>query len=249
MLNSNSGTLLIIDTLHPLCKVPNINLPQYLSSLLSPTTSLIAVYHSSLPSPSAPTLQNPYSPAPLTLLRHLATAIIKTHSLPHLLAQRTAQSRSLPPPAFGLSEAEEGIVQGLDSCDPDGVVLELEHRRKSGRAVGGLFYLYAPGSHGKGGTRAGSIILLEDHPLWRPAAGGTGMEAGGEAAQGDGEVEATFSLGLTERQRRAREGVVLPYFDAQKQVGEGDGGGPGDGGRILYDMGIEDDFDEEEDEI
>jgi elongator complex protein 5 len=40
---------------------------------------------------------------------------------------------------------------------------------------------------------------------------------------------------------RDREGVVLPYFDAQK--------GGGEGGRILYDMGEEDDFDEEEDEI
>jgi elongator complex protein 5 len=37
--------------------------------------------------------------------------------------------------------------------------------------------------------------------------------------------------------------VVLPYFDAQQ------GNGPGEGGRILYDMGEEDDFDEEEDEI
>jgi len=35
--------------------------------------------------------------------------------------------------------------------------------------------------------------------------------------------------------------VVLPYFDAQK--------GGGEGGRILYDMGEEDDFDEDEDEI
>jgi len=37
----------------------------------------------------------------------------------------------------------------------------------------------------------------------------------------------------------------LPYFDAQN------GAGPGEGGRILYEMGEEDfdDFDEEEDEI
>ncbi|MCJ1299636.1 hypothetical protein MMC08_002428, partial [Hypocenomyce scalaris] len=35
-------------------------------------------------------------------------------------------------------------------------------------------------------------------------------------------LDATFDLGLTEKQRRDREGVVLPYFDAQK-----DGGGVG----------------------
>ena len=51
----------------------------------------------------------------------------------------------------------------------------------------------------------------------------------------------TFDLNLTERQRQEREGVVLPYMDAQK--------GGGEGGRILYDMGVEDDFDDEEDEI
>jgi elongator complex protein 5 len=56
-------------------------------------------------------------------------------------------------------------------------------------------------------------------------------------------MEATFNLGLTEKQRRDREGVVLPYFDAQVEVGGGEGG------RILYEMGREDDFDEEEDEI
>ena len=46
---------------------------------------------------------------------------------------------------------------------------------------------------------------------------------------------------------------MLPYFDAQKLgsgIGAGgDGEGVGEGGRILYDMGSEDDFDEEEDEI
>lgn len=57
------------------------------------------------------------------------------------------------------------------------------------------------------------------------------------------EPESTFSLGLTEKQRRDREGIMLPYFDAQTDIGAGEGG------RILYEMGREDDFDEEEDEI
>jgi elongator complex protein 5 len=61
--------------------------------------------------------------------------------------------------------------------------------------------------------------------------------------EGEEEMESTFNLGLTEKQRRDREGVVLPYFDALVDVGGGEGG------RILYDMGREDDFDEEDDEI
>lgn len=85
----------------------------------------------------------------------------------------------------------------------------------------------------------GSISLLSDHPLFRsPEADGQGAE------EDDIELmDATFSLGLTDKQRKDREGVVLPYFDAQTDVGSGEGG------RILYDMGREDDFDEEEDEI
>lgn len=80
-----------------------------------------------------------------------------------------------------------------------------------------------------------TAILLDDHPLYR-------REEEPDETENQ-EPDSTFDLGLTERQRREREGVVLPYFDAQK------GGGPGEGGRILYDMGEEDDFDEEEDEI
>lgn len=52
----------------------------------------------------------------------------------------------------------------------------------------------------------------------------------------------TFSLSLTDKQKIDREGIVLPYFDAQKEGG-------GMGGRILYVPGREDDWDEEEDEI
>jgi elongator complex protein 5 len=65
---------------------------------------------------------------------------------------------------------------------------------------------------------------------------------GADASAQDG-PQSTFSLTLTERQRMEREGVVLPYFDAQMA------GTTGEGGRILYDMGIEDDFDDEEDDI
>lgn len=86
------------------------------------------------------------------------------------------------------------------------------------------------------------ITLLDEHSLYRarqdvkPARDGLAEE---ESEHG----EVSFHLGLTEKQRRDREGIVLPYHDAQN------GEGVGDGGRILYDMGSEDDFDDEEDEI
>lgn len=134
-------------------------------------------------------------------------------------------------PNFGLDEGLEGVVQGRGANGVDGVVLEAEHRRRSGRWMREWYYLPLPSSTPKEGN--GDVILLEDHPFFRRADAEDKVEE---------EVETTFELGLTEKQRKDREGVVLPYFDAQ-------GGGAGQGGRILYDMGREDDFDEEEDEI
>ena len=83
-------------------------------------------------------------------------------------------------------------------------------------------------------------MLLEDCPF---LAASRPVMSSDQVDQGE-EVSVTFDLGLTEKQRLDRAGVVLPYFDAQKESGGG-----GAGGRILYDMGVEDDFDEEEDEI
>ena len=119
-----------------------------------------------------------------------------------------------------------------------GLVLEMEYRRKSGRGVREWYFLPHPAlqKQESGGVKnrfSETVMLLEDHVLYRRPAE--------EKEQAGDDMDVTFELGLTDRQRQAREGVVLPYFDAQK--------GGGEGGRILYDMGEEDDFDEEEDEI
>lgn len=110
-------------------------------------------------------------------------------------------------------------------------MVRMEHRRRSGRGVEEVFLVGAEGGVG----------LLDDFVGWR---GDSGGGVGGKEGAGEGEG-ATFELGLTDRQWRDREGVVLPYFDAQARGAEG----VGEGGRILYDMGVEDDFDEEEDEV
>lgn len=83
-------------------------------------------------------------------------------------------------------------------------------------------------------------MLLEDHPAYNP----TIQEPTGINRDIDGpeDEDLTFSLGLTAKQKTDRDGVVLPYFDAQTEEG-------GTGGRILYVPGREDDWDEEEDEI
>jgi elongator complex protein 5 len=187
---------------------------------------MLAIFHTSIPLVTSPAT---YAPPPLSLLRYLATAIITVHSLNHVVTKKRALDRSEAPPLLGLEEGLDGAVIALGSNDPLGSVIEMEHRRRSGRSVVEWFYVPHAG-------KRDTIILLEDHAAYPKAA----QDA---AAAGDAVSGTTFELGLSEAQRREREKVVLPYFDAQSN------GGVGEGGRILYDLGAEDDFDEEEDEI
>lgn len=208
---------------------------------MGPSTSLLALYHTDVPLPISNTGgKDAYSPSALTLLRYLATTIFTTHSLHHVLARKAARDRSHEEPSFGLEESIEGVLQGLGANGSEGLVLEMEHRRKSGRGVREWYFLPLQQASSKDvspAVRMKEIVtLLEDHPQYRSP-----QESTAGAQEGEIESGTTFELGLTDKQRRDREGVVLPYFDAQK--------GGGEGGRILYDMGEEDDFDEEEDEI
>lgn len=145
---------------------------------------------------------------------------------------------------------------GLGANDPRGCVVEMEHRRRSGRAVHEWFFVPLVRPRGGGAAVEGPVKvgLWVDHPLFLEVAGrngngngnGDGDEEEGEGRRekngGMGGVKTTFEMGVTERQRGVRDGVVLPFLDAQRG---------GQGGRILYEMGREDedDFDEEEDEI
>jgi elongator complex protein 5 len=221
-----------------------LNLAAYLSSILLPPQgstvqiSLVAVYHTDVPISTSAT---PYAPTPLSTISYLATTIIKVHSLSILVAEKAARDRSLPAPVFGLAQETEGIVLGLKPVskikpNETGVVLELEHRRKSGRGVLEWYILPSGSSWVTPKTFRETVILLDDHPLFR-------KDLDLQPASDAGLSDMTFSLGLTERQREEREGVILPYMDAQRS------GASNEGGRILYDMGVEDDFDDEEDEI
>jgi elongator complex protein 5 len=203
---------------------------------------LIAVYHVDIsPASNDAKTINAYSPSPITLLRYLATTIITVHSLHHILAAKAARDRSHAEPSHGLEEGLEGVVQGMGANNTSGVVLELEYRRRSGRGVR-AWYVLPLGTSKQGfgipdsGISKEQIFLLDDHPAYCD-----NDESLDHGPSNDNPTNVTFELGLTQKQRADREGVVLPYFDAQK--------GGGDGGRILYDMGEDDDFDEEEDEI
>lgn len=242
--------LLILDTLNPLSTTSPRHLTPFLSSLLThPTISLVATYHTDVPLPippsPPPSALGEYEPHPLTVLNHLATAVLRVSSQFQTLERRRAQNRSLPEPEFGLDEGREGVLIGLNART-EGVVVEMELRRRSGRAVVERFVLTTTttppssslsSSSAREGATTATLSLLSDHPLFAAPEGETG------GAEDEEMADTTFSLGLTEKQRKDREGIVLPYFDAQEDVGGGEGG------RILYEMGREDDFDDEEDEI
>lgn len=215
----------------------------------------MATYHTDVPLPPPPVgaaAHSEYEPHPLTVLNHLATAVLRVSSLHQAAARRRARDRSLPEPEWGLREGREGVligVKGRAGGQDAGVVVEMELRRRSGRAVVERFVLVPKDKAGgaavvTAAAATGTMSLLSDHPLFAPP---EDIEGGGGGGSGGGEVDelagTTFNLGLTEKQRKDREGIVLPYFDAQEDVGGGEGG------RILYEMGREDDFDDEEDEI
>lgn len=229
--------LLIIDCLNPLASSASQLLSAFLLGIVGPGVSLVAVYHTDVPL-VLPKSVNEYEPHPLAVFSHLATAMFRVSSLYQAVEKKRALNRSLPGPDFGLGEGREGVLIGLRKDNVSGIVLEMEMRRRSGRSVGEKF-IFAP-SLPVGVPGLGSISLLSDHPLFAAPGDAEGKLTESEEIE---LMDSTFSLGLTEKQRKDREGVVLPYFDAQTDVGSGEGG------RILYELGREDDFDEEEDEI
>ncbi|KAI1765929.1 histone acetylation protein 2 [Hypoxylon sp. FL1150] len=241
--------LLVLDELNPIASRSPSNLALFLSNLITPAVSLVALYHADVPLTLSPRSHGEYEPHPLAVLCHLATAVLRVSNLYQAVERRRARGRSQREPEWGLAEGREGVLIGLGGGGGErGLVLEMELRRKSGRAVAETFVLEPAvaaqvqqhqGAVGK--VLSSTLYLLSDHPAFRVT--GDADQDGGAGGEGDGEMETTFNLGLTEKQRRDREGIVLPYFDAQQDIGAGEGG------RILYEMGREDDFDDEEDEI
>jgi len=245
-LSGTKESLVIIDSLYDALNEKGIDMGRLFNMVAGEFAStLVGVYHQDMLPGHNVRPETPYAPQALDLVTYMATSVITCKSLAHCLAAKAARERSLPEPTHGLLQEAEGVVQCLDANDRRGIVLEAEFRRKSGRPEGETYFL-RPGRRSDyqtpvGGSPFGTlkqefVILLDQLPAY------ASQDAKGFANTAENEMESTFNLGLTDKQKQAREGIVLPYFDAQK--GEG-----GEGGRILYDMGSEDDFDEEEDEI
>lgn len=236
------GAVVIIDSLNALATAAPQSLASFLSSIITPAVSIVATYHDDVPI-VLPKSFSEYEPHPFTILCHLATAILRISSLSQEIERQKGRNRSIQEPEWGLAEDREGVLVGLKGRekneDSNSVVIHMELRRRSGRTTSEKFIL-APKDHSTaaaGTSSLSKVSLLTDHSMFQTPADV------GEGGEGEEEPESTFNLGLTEKQRKDREGIVLPYFDAQTDIGAGEGG------RILYEMGREDDFDDEEDEI
>ncbi|KAK6436429.1 hypothetical protein LTR95_007376 [Oleoguttula sp. CCFEE 5521] len=233
-IKKGNRAILLVDSLNEFCQAAGSKVPQVLLSWAAPSVRIIGTYHTDVPLHESPK-QNPYMVSALATLKYISTTTFTCRSLSQTLEELEAQAYSRAKPAFGLDEGVEGVLQSLGSDRIEGMVVEMEHKRKSGNVVSET-YVFPRRST----IDQGKIVTLSEYlELHHISLAST---APGSAAAEGGDLGSTMHLGLTEQQRRDREGVVLPHFDAQK--GEG-----GEGGRILYDMGAEDDFDEEEDEI
>ncbi|KAI1007308.1 hypothetical protein K3495_g911 [Podosphaera aphanis] len=235
----HSKYLVVIDSLGPLASSHPEHMTRFLASLqISPAVALLASYHVDVPRSLA---KSSYLPEPLLLLTYLATTILTVSSFSQVLSRKQARDRSLPEPMFGLDERKEGLLIGRRQKGHEKeLVVSMELRRRSGTGVLEYFVLVAPSSP----SLVPKFMLLDDHPVYTavPSLSNT------EATEPEGKFFTTFELELTEKQKKDREAVILPYFDAQRNGGSD---GPGEGGQILYQIGTEDhdDFDEEEDEI
>ncbi|CAK7229382.1 hypothetical protein SBRCBS47491_007227 [Sporothrix bragantina] len=259
--------LVVVDSVCQLARQDPLQTAALVSSLVAPTVSVIGLYHTDGTTDSTTTLTSTVpllrgKPHPFRVLCHLATAVLRVMPLHEEVARKRARDRAEEEPTFGWA-AGEGWPYGYSDAarryggrrellagqTPKetarrGLLLSMELRRRSGRAVVEQYVvvLGSPLPWQKGATPCQDVTVMADHPLFAahdPGEASYDNQKGGD----EDEPTSTFNLGLTEKQRRDREGIVLPYFDAQTDIGFGEGG------RILYDMGREDDFDDEEDEI
>lgn len=153
-----------------------------------------------------------------------------------MLTQKKRADKALPPKRFawweeGEGEVEEGLVVPLGSNNLSEFVVDIEARRKSGRGVGGLVVMRKKGEE----WVAEAVETVEGWKAEVNMKMDTNVEEEG--------FSTTFDLSLTDEQKKKRDEVELPYFDAQKE------GGDNRGGRIVYVPEKVDDWDEEEDEI
>ena len=180
--------------------------------------SVILSHHTDIPLPS----KHSHYPSAQTLLSHISTTVFRVSSYVHHKIHLDTVARAFPN-QVEQDSAKDGVILTLGSNSPLWMVIALEYRRKSGRAVTERYAFH---------IATGKVKLL-DIKTTEDLQAGSGVDFG-----------TTFNLGITEQQKKSKEDVVLPHFLAQGISEDLSGGGSSN---IEYTLDSEDDFDDEED--
>ena len=172
----------------------------------------------SIHSVSLPNEESGIAPSITSILTFMATTVVRVESDELYYSRISAQKDSLPDP-LEIEMEHEGVFIPLNS-NSKVLIVEVERRRRSGRAVKAKCIFEC----GKGARDIENEKSSHN--------------------QIELEMPTTFSVGLTERQKNERGKVELPHYDAQvlgleqriKEMGS-----------IEYSVEKVDDFDEDED--
>lgn len=183
------SNLIVIDTL---AFIPEAELFQLLFSLISNTTSVVAIYHSNLTSKSetASTLSTSHYPDTLSLLNYFATSLLTVsplsdpNAMPHDVEKHNKQV------------SEWDVPLGLN-----GTVFEvsLDLRRKSGRGIT-VSYLVDSDTHKVTLDNRRAAETVDEQGLLKDLT--------------------TFNLTTSEKNKTAKDNVELPFLTSQ-QYGDG----------------------------
>lgn len=168
-------------------------LTSFLIPLLGPRTSVIATYHTDIPSKAQST--NSSYPSALALLSYFATAVLTISPVPKDDVNDESERTRLV----------QQFILPAASCNQPTFHVLLTHRRRSGRAIEASYIVNAKSHEIE--------YLIQKQP----------EEVLGASAAEEQELLkglTTFNLTTTDKQKEAKDKVDLPFLQAQ-EVGFG----------------------------
>lgn len=186
-----SNTVKNVVLIDSLTYVPGESLSQFLISLMQRNTTIMAVYHTSLPTSNKPPSSNSYYPNPLSLLQYFATSCVTVS--PTRVSDLVQEDR----------DKEMDKLMFPLGCNRPTFEAKLVHRRRSGRSIIAQY-----------------TISYKEHSIEYLVPKKEGEEDEDNEDTSLLENLTTFNLTTTEKQRQAKENVELPFHEAQ-EFGDG----------------------------
>ncbi|KAK9456952.1 Elongator complex protein 5 [Dipodascopsis uninucleata] len=208
LVSNHKKSLILIDSLTSLDLESVV---PFISSLVHPSSTIVVINPCSVYGKKIPQKDQTLIPSVETQLNYLSTTVISVRRMPSNDDELRKDETDEDIAEFVLP-----IRSNMDSC-----IINFLHRRKSGRAI-----------------EANMMFSYRDHEVNLLTTGNESRE--GQKTDEDSVLKnlTTFNLGTTEKQKIARDNVVLPYLAAQQDDSAG--------GAIVYEFEAEDDYDEED---